>query len=272
MLYFLGNTVLLMMFLITLAMASGAYAMEIREQEKSFKLSEIENILNDKLSTQLSEENIQLQNVSIKRDSGKKSFSFQDVENLKLKSRFTFGALNIDNSKKSFAANVTPEEGDYNIEITGNFSALEKLPVLSSNIRKGDVITQNDIELKLVNAKQIRATTIYNITQIIGKQATRNLSKGNLLNFTSVTDPVVIKKSKAVNAIYRIKNLEVRTVAISLQDGKEGDIIRLKNHESGKIFQAIVQADGSVNTNINATNNSIALNPATRSNNRPYSN
>ncbi len=247
MLYFLGNTVLLMVFLLTIVVASAAFA---TEEITPFEISNLRESLEKKISQRLNKNGLTVDGVSLKRTNGDKSYNLSQVENVRMPSKFNIASLNIDNSRNLFNAEIKPEEGEYIIHAEGKFSSVEKVPVLSSNIRKGDIITQNDIELKYISKDSVKNTTIADITKIIGKQAAKNLSAGSTVGFNNIIDPVLIKKNKAVNAIYRNGAIEVRTVVIALEDGKEGDIIKLKNHESGKTFQAIVDKDGSVLTNI----------------------
>lgn len=256
MLYFIGNTLLLMFFLLSLAIVSSAS--ELEKKEASFELSDLKESLEDNLSTKLDRSHLKVKNIIVKRTDSKKTFNLSDIRNINLPSKFSISKISVNDNKNKFEANISPEKGDYEIEAYGNFTALQRLPVLSSSIKKGDIITQNDIELKFIDNSTIKATTILDITKIIGKTASRNLKRGSLIQFNNIKDPILIKRNKAVNAIYKVKNIEVKTVAIALQDGKEGDIIKLRNHESGKIFQAIVDKEGNVNTNIQGHNDNFA--------------
>lgn len=253
MLYFLANTILLMFFIITLAFASSTSAEEI--DSKGFKISSLKDSLERNISAKLERDDLKVKNVSVKRADSNKSFSLSDLKNVKIRSRFSLKKLDINNDNNEFHAEIVPEEGNYVIEAEGDYTELERYPSLSMNIKKGHIITHNDIEYKFVDASKVKATTISDVADIIGREASRNLAKGSLLSFSNVEEPVLIQKNEAVNAIYKVKNLEVKTVAIALQDGKEGDIIRLKNHQSDKIFSAMVDKDGNAITNFESLSN-----------------
>lgn len=210
-----------------------------------FYLKDSEPQLTEKVSEQLDEKNLSISNLKFKRDGGSRSFDLNQVKNVVIKSKFTIESINVDEEDSTFTAMLKPQTGSYKIEATGTYSENQKVPVLSRNIGKGEKITQDDIELKATDKALIVAQDITDVNNIIGKTATRGLSRGKMITNEDIRNPITIAKNSTVSAIFRSENIEIKTLAVALEDGSDGDIIRMKNFDSGKVFKAVVQEDGS---------------------------
>ncbi len=211
-----------------------------------FYLSESETSVSEKISDELNEKNITADNLMFKRVNGNKAFTYDQIKNVTLKTKFSIDSIKFDEEKNQFTANLKPQYGAYMIELSGNYSIGQKVPVLARNISKGQQITQEDIELKSFPKEKILSSDISDVNDIIGKTTTKNLTRGMMVAEEDIRSPIVVSKNSTVSAIYRSNNIEVKALAVALDDGGEGDIIRLKNFDSGKNFKAVVQADGTV--------------------------
>ncbi len=213
---------------------------------KRFFLKDCQEPLTERVSDQLSENNLALDNLSFKRTDGQRSFTYDQVKNVQLKTQFSVSSLEVNENEGRFSAVLKPQSGSYKIEVSGDYNLNQKVPVLSHNIGKGEKITQDDIELKATEISQIPGGSITEVNNIIGKTATHGLNKGKMVSGEDIRDPITISKNSTVSAIFRTESIEIKALAVALEDGSAGDIIRLKNFDSGKVFKAIVQDDGSV--------------------------
>jgi len=211
---------------------------------KRFDLNESEEALSQKLQDQTNEKNISVSKLVFKRIGGTKSFRAEQIKNINLNVRFETKSIDIDEENKTFTAVLKPYKGNFEIEVKGVYSASMKVPVITRNIGKGDQISQDDVELRNFPKEKIQPTDIVDISNILGKTATRFLSHGNMVAQDDIKNPILIFKNNTVSAISRTDTIEVKTLAVALDDGGIGDIIRFKNFDSGKIFRAVVQADG----------------------------
>jgi flagella basal body P-ring formation protein FlgA len=79
-----------------------------------------------------------------------------------------------------------------------------------------------------------------------GKVARRTLLPGRMIPTGSVRDAWIVEPGKPVRVVYMQGGLEIALSAIALQAGAAGDVVRLRNADSGSIFAGTVMEDGTV--------------------------
>ena len=109
--------------------------------------------------------------------------------------------------------------------------------VSSNKIKGKSIIDENDIELRTISLSSDAERYYFDKTYIIGKQATKNIAKG--MKFTDHWIQTVpdIQKGEQIEAILKGKNYELKVGATALEEGSQGDMIRLTTTLSKKIIQ-----------------------------------
>ena len=79
-----------------------------------------------------------------------------------------------------------------------------------------------------------------------GKVARRTLLPGRMIPTGSVRNAWIVEPGKPVRVVYVQGGLEIALSAIALQAGAAGDVVRLRNADSGSIFAGTVMEDGTV--------------------------
>ncbi len=79
-----------------------------------------------------------------------------------------------------------------------------------------------------------------------GKVARRTLLPGRMIPTGSVRDAWIVEPGKPVQVLYVQGGLEIAVSAVALQAGAAGDLVRLRNVDSGTVFSGTVMADGTV--------------------------
>ncbi len=230
----------------------------VKTHNKTFTLAEYEKTLNEKVADETGEKTLAINNVTFKRVGSDKTFSSDQVKNANLNMNFFIQLVEINSEKNQFTALLKPVDGDYTINASGTYSASQKVPVLIRNLSKGDRISQDDIELRNFPKDKIQSGDQTDVNNIIGKTATKTLSKDHLVSADDIRSPILVSKNATVSAVYKSDSIEVKALAVAMDDGGEGDIIRLKNFDSGKVFRAVVQADGTVVIGSNVKDNSAS--------------
>lgn len=214
--------------------------------KENFDLVTAVDVVKEKIADKLELKNLSLENLTFARLGGKRTFSLEQVKSSNLNAKFTLERIEVVEDEDKFIAILQPISGNFSIEMKGSFSMSQKIPFISRNLQKGTVITQDDIELKDYPKSKINGDYITEISEIIGKEANKSLTKNAPVFFGDVKTPTIISKNSTVSAIYKNNTIEVKALAVALEDGGLGDVIRLKNFDSGKQFKGLVQADGSV--------------------------
>jgi flagella basal body P-ring formation protein FlgA len=81
---------------------------------------------------------------------------------------------------------------------------------------------------------------------IVGKVARLTLLPGHAIPFYGVSNRKLVANGSEVKLIYSEGGLVIMTTGAALQDGSIGDIVRVRNSDSGVTVSGAVQPDGSV--------------------------
>ena len=81
---------------------------------------------------------------------------------------------------------------------------------------------------------------------IVGKTARLTLLPGHAIPFAGVTNRKLVANGEEVKLVYAEGGLLIVTSGAALQDGSIGDVVRVRNSDSGVTVSGAVQPDGSV--------------------------
>jgi flagella basal body P-ring formation protein FlgA len=81
---------------------------------------------------------------------------------------------------------------------------------------------------------------------LMGKVARRTLIAGKPIPITYVRDPQVVQRGKPVRVVFMEGGLIISSMAVPLQAGGVGDVLSLRNVDSGAVIKGVVEADGSI--------------------------
>lgn len=133
--------------------------------------------------------------------------------------------------------------------ISGTYTALVDVPVLTRQLGKTDIIEANDLTTKSIPDRMLRKDTVTDAKSIIGQSPRATISTNRPIRMTEVSSPVIIKKGEPVQLTYTNAYMSLKTTGIALQDGSKGDMIRIKNEKSEKAVSGRVAAAGVVEVN-----------------------
>ena len=122
------------------------------------------------------------------------------------------------------------------------------LPVPVITIYPGDTILNTylvDREFSS-NEEALRGGIIDSRLALVGKLARRTLLPGVPIPSNAIADPNAISNGEKVRVVFNQDGLVIETYAIALQAGHVGQVVSVRNSDSGMTISGIVQADGSV--------------------------
>jgi flagella basal body P-ring formation protein FlgA len=127
------------------------------------------------------------------------------------------------------------------------FGADLELPVPNVTIYPGDVIRDDLLEERSFPVPAGESWAVYRARDgLVGKTARRTLLPGKPIALNAARDPYVVQQGKPVALIFQEGALTITAQAVPLQSGGIGDLLSLRNTESGAVVKGIVQADGTV--------------------------
>lgn len=136
-----------------------------------------------------------------------------------------------------------------NLMIRGDLTALAKVAVALVPIRRGTIISADQITLKITDIAKTHTPT-FNIDMLIGKRLRTNLQTNAIIEMTDVENPPIIQKGEFVKIIVKSGGLHLTATGIAKSDGQLNDIIRVKNTSSNKLVHCRVSAPGIVEVKI----------------------
>jgi flagella basal body P-ring formation protein FlgA len=136
-----------------------------------------------------------------------------------------------------------------NFSVRGTLKALAPVVVATSNLRRDDLITESQIRLESMDISTLRAPCLQK-DQVIGKKVLRAIKAGTAIELANVEFPPLVKKGALVKILGRNNGLELTATGIAKTDGKEGEIIKVKNVNSEKEIFCRVTAPGLVEVQI----------------------
>lgn len=127
------------------------------------------------------------------------------------------------------------------------YGANLELPVPNVAIYPGDIIRSDLLVERSFSVPADENWAVHRSRDgLIGKTARRTLLPGKPIALNAVRDPHVVQQGKPVTLIFQSGGLTITGQAVPLQSGGVGDLLSLRNSESGAMVKGIVQADGSV--------------------------
>lgn len=121
------------------------------------------------------------------------------------------------------------------------------LPVPGITIYPGDPITD-----EMLTERRFRLTrasleaVVAGREMLIGKVARRTLLPGQPITVNAVESPKVVRRGVPVRLVFIEGGLTIITYAEPMQSASVGEVIRVRNSESGTVVVGVVQSDGSI--------------------------
>jgi flagella basal body P-ring formation protein FlgA len=120
------------------------------------------------------------------------------------------------------------------------------IPSPKSVIYPGDVIRDEMLADIPAEADDAGAGVALSRSELIGKISRRTLLPGRAIPLRAIDNPRVVANGAEVRLVYIDGGLTIVTTGAALQDGRVGEVIKIRNSDSGVTVSGQVQADGTV--------------------------
>jgi flagella basal body P-ring formation protein FlgA len=125
-----------------------------------------------------------------------------------------------------------------------------EVPVPNITIYPGDVIGDSLLVDKNFAVRPGQSWPVYKSRdELVGKVARRTLLPGKPIPLNSTREADVISQGRPVEIVFQSGGLTITGRAMPLQSGRVGDVLSLRNLDSGAMIKGTVQADGTVRVN-----------------------
>jgi flagella basal body P-ring formation protein FlgA len=101
-------------------------------------------------------------------------------------------------------------------------------------------------EVTLKPGKQAPEAVAITLAELEGKVAKRTLLTGRYIPLSSLREAYLVERGAAVEVVFVSGALTISASAVTLEPGSAGDLVKVRNIDSGKILSGTVMADGSI--------------------------
>lgn len=121
------------------------------------------------------------------------------------------------------------------------------LPVPRVTLYPGDTVENEHLYERAFVAQTVARATVFDGRRaVVGKVALRTLLPGQPIPVTAVREPYVIAQGKSALVVFQEGGITITSQAVALQNGGVGDVVSLRNIDSGAIIRGTVEADGTI--------------------------
>lgn len=121
------------------------------------------------------------------------------------------------------------------------------LPVPAVTIYPNDEINEEHImDRAFIAATVTRGSVQEDRRSVVGKVARRTLLKGQPIPVNALREPYLVVTGKPATVVFEEGGLSITGQATALQSGAVGDVVSLRNTESGLQLRGVVTKDGTV--------------------------
>lgn len=121
------------------------------------------------------------------------------------------------------------------------------LPVPKVTLNPGVVIDLGMLEQKRFQTQRVdRFSVIPQSSELLGKEVLYTLHPGDPINRSSIARREVIKRGDPAQLIFNEQGLNIIAHVEPLEDGIVGDIIRVRNLDSGIVVRGRVEPNGTI--------------------------
>lgn len=121
-----------------------------------------------------------------------------------------------------------------------------QVAVAATQISQGEVLTKENLRYERMDTARLGNSYFSDMEKLVGLETRRPLPPGMVVTSLMVNRPVLIKRGSLVTIIARIGGMEVSVYGKAMQDGYEGQLIRVQNSTSNKFLSAKVLDESTV--------------------------
>jgi len=126
-------------------------------------------------------------------------------------------------------------------------AAGEVVLIPSRVIYPGETIGPDALrEVTLMAGRQKPDAVATRAQDLYGKVAKRTLLPGRYIPTSAIREAWLVEQGAAVQVFFTAGTLTISATAVTLQPGSAGDLVKVRNIDSGKILSGTVMADGTI--------------------------
>lgn len=161
---------------------------------------------------------------------------------------FTLNNFDYDTTSKHFRADLVADGsgGVFSVPVNGRITFKRSVPVLTHRLEAGTTIGAADVDWAVVPEDHVNVSVLTNVDEIVGRELRRDTDEGEVLHVHDVMQPRLVTRGSIITMKIETPMMLVATQGKSLQDGTQGDVIRVLNTQSNRMLEGTVTGPGTV--------------------------
>jgi flagella basal body P-ring formation protein FlgA len=161
---------------------------------------------------------------------------------------FVINNFEYDATGKRFRCDVSAGAGAAatTIPVTGRAVIKRHVPVLAHRLESGTVIGMTDIDWATVPDERVTANALTDADQLIGHELRHTVADGDIIYGNDVMPARLVTRGALVTLKIQTPYMQLTAQGRALQDGAEGDVVRVTNTQSSRIIEGTVTGSGEV--------------------------
>ena len=139
-----------------------------------------------------------------------------------------------------------PQPGGWRVRIPVKMQLFRGVLVSTHPLLRGDGLRATDVRVEQRDVTRLGYGYIDNIEHLAGRTLSRALPANSVLTPQALGGRQMVRAGDHVEMIARLNGIVVRANGIALGSGDSGARLRVRNADSGKVVDGIVQAPGQV--------------------------
>ena len=136
----------------------------------------------------------------------------------------------------------------WSVHVPVQVTIYREIAVAGRDIMRGEVINHSHIANNLVNVSSIRQEFLPEAQTVVGKEAKRNISRGEPFRTALLDAPTAVKRGELVALESLAGSIKVSSTGTAMADGRVGQKIRVRNNSSERVISGVVISHGVVQT------------------------
>ena len=132
------------------------------------------------------------------------------------------------------------QPGAVRTRVTGRLLKVTEIPVLTRRVLANELISKGDVKWVRVNSNRLRTGTVVEANELIGKAAKRGIRPGLPVRASDVQRQILVPKGSLVTIFLKAPKMTLTAQGKALEDGSDGDTVRILNTQSKKVIEAEV--------------------------------
>jgi flagella basal body P-ring formation protein FlgA len=131
--------------------------------------------------------------------------------------------------RQTFVLTVVGANGPTRVQAVAQVTLPAAVVVAIHQVPRGTVVRACDVQLQRLDADKAVKASFQTIEEVVGKEAQRNLTPGQMLDTASVRAPLLVHNGEVVTCYGRNAGIVVRLPARARENGSQGDLITVES-------------------------------------------